>query len=444
MWKPLEVAAGVALLFSACAPSISDPPSAPPGWVNVPSSGSPLRADWWNRYNDPDLSGLIQQAWTQNPDITIALAGIEAARADRNQALGMLFPMAGGTLGFGTNREKSRMTHFRAEDMEPWQSEGMLKWELDVTGKGRAMLRAAQSREAAAYARYEGAKLMLASEVAAARFESILMGEEATILLEQAAAETEAFRLAKSLVEGGFADSETLANREADAQAFKRMADDFHRQQSLAKLRLDRLAGGRANSGGKASPVIPPAPTRLPAETFSRRPDLIAAEAELRAAFEMEHAAKLELLPSLSLVVDAGGGQNSLRQRFMTWTAMAGPRLEIPVWDPARLAQVTRGKAAATRAAAQYRSTALDAIEEVEAGYINFTSRQRQYQSSLRETASRKQAFDDANSKKIAGLASGIEATESRHAYYEARRATLRLRLRLLNDHLKLVRALGG
>jgi len=433
------------LLFAACAAPLPETPSAPPAWVHAPAGGTALSASWWQAYGDPSLASLIAQAWAENPDLASALAKTNAARADRQQALAMLFPTAGAATGFVTGNEKNRATGGMIERIDPWQSEAMFSWELDVTGKNRARLRAAQAREAAAWARFQGVKLMLATEVAAARFESILLGEEAALLREQAAAENEALRLTRSLADSGLADSAELAVRDADAQSFLRMAEDVDRQQTLARLRLDRLTGGRARAAGRHTALrVPAAPQRLPADAFAQRPDLIAAEAEVRAAFEIAHAARLDMLPSLSLTAGADGGRNSLRNRFEMWTASAGPRLEIPIWDPARLAAVPRNRAEAGMAAADYRSTALKAIEEIEGGYVNFRSRIKQHSSADREAASRHKALTDAEARRKAGLISMIQATEQRHAYYEARRNSIRLKIRVLNDHLRLVRALGG
>jgi outer membrane protein TolC len=182
----------------------------------------------------------------------------------------------------------------------------------------------------------------------------------------------------------------------------------------------------------------------VPAEVFARRPDLIAAEADVRAAFSIEHAARLDLLPSLSLAAGAEGGADSPSRGFRTWMVTAGPRLDIPVWDPARIAAVPRGRAEAAAAAAAYRAAALDAVEEIEGGHVNLRSHLTQWRSAEDEVAMRRRAWSDAQSMFGSGLISSIEATEFRHSYYEARRVALRLKLRALNDHLLLVRALGG
>lgn len=434
------------LLVVSCAAPVAELTPAPPAWVHAPAAGGGISGEWWNAYGDPALGGMIQRAWSENPDLDALVGMAGRARAERMEALGMLFPTAGLNVGYGANREQSRMTMFRPERMEPWGGEAMLAWELDLTGKRRAILSAAKDREAAAWARVRGARLMLASEVAAARFEALALAGEISLLREQTAAELESVRLTRGLVEAGLATSADVADRTADAQAFARMTEDLERQQALTGLRLARLTGGRASGSASRGvvPRIPETPQRVPEDVFASRPDLVAAEAEVRAAFAIEQAARLNLLPTLSLAAGAEGGADSPTGGFRTWMTSVGPRLEIPVWDPSRIAAVSRGRAEAVVAAANYRSTALNAVEEIEGGHINFRSHLRQLRSAESEEEARRQAWSDAGSLFASGLISSIEATEFRHSYYAARRVVWRLRLRALNDHLALVRALGG
>lgn len=434
------------LLLAACAGPVAELSSAPPAWIHAPAAGAPIRDGWWRSYQDPELDGLIRKAWSSNPDLDALTGRAMIARADRTEAFGRLFPSAGLNVGYGIEREQSAVTGFRPMKMEPWQGEAMLSWELDLTGKRRAILSAAKDREAAAWARLQGGRLMIATEIAAARFEATVLAAEMVLLREQTASEQESVRLTRSLIEAGLASSADLADREADSQAFIRITEDLQRQQALVRLRLDRLVGGAAVSPvpGVDSLRIPQAPSRISVDVFAMRPDLIAAEAEVRAAFSIAQAARLNLLPTLSLAAGIEGGTQSPTREFRTWMATAGPRLEIPVWDPARIAAVGRERAAASVAAADYRSTALNAVEEVEGRFIDFRSHLKQMRSAEIEVGTRRQAWEDTSSRFESGLISSIAATQLRHSYYEARRILLRLKLRALTDHLALVRALGG
>jgi outer membrane protein TolC len=182
----------------------------------------------------------------------------------------------------------------------------------------------------------------------------------------------------------------------------------------------------------------------MPAAVWSTRPDLIEAEAEVRAAFALEDSARLDLLPSLSLGAGGSAGKSSLTGQLKTWELSAGPRLEIPIWDPSRMAELRRSKARAALAASSYRAVALNAVEEIEGAYLDFTRHRMQLESLEKETSSLLIAWNDAKSKSSAGAISFFEETLAAKRHQEASTLRSLMRLRVLNDYLLLVRSLGG
>jgi outer membrane protein TolC len=174
------------------------------------------------------------------------------------------------------------------------------------------------------------------------------------------------------------------------------------------------------------------------------RPDLLAAEARVRSAFQMEEATRLDLLPSLRLGAGAEGASSALASGFMEWMASAGPRLDLPVYDPQRLAAVRVRRAETNESAAAYRQSALTAFEEVESAYLNNTSRRRQLGAARREITALDEARRNMHSTFDAGLVSPFELLATERRVLEARRQELALRHALFRDHLALIRALGG
>lgn len=435
----------LALLLASCAPSIPPASDAPPSWAHQPSSGSALRADWWKAFGDPALDDLISRGWNSNPDIEAALQRVESARADRFEAMAALFPKATISAGFREGREQNRMTGFRPDDLEPWTAAGEVSWEIDITGKRAARLASTKSAEGAAYARWRGARLLIATEIALARFEDQILGSEIGIQKNQLASEEKAAQLNESMFQQGLITSNDRATGISAVETARRELSELERRRDLARLRLNRLCGGDAgNNKQSAMPIVPPSPVKSPASVWGSRPDLVAAEADVRSAFSAWDAAKLDLLPTLSLGAGGNLGSNSLTGQLKTWELSVGPRLEIPIWDPARIAMVKRSKSYAAESAANYRSTALRAVEEIEGAYVNLSQRRKQLASSERERESAKTAWLDAQSKTRTGAGSFVEENSISRNYRNASRNAASLRLQLLDDYLALVRALGG
>ena len=434
----------LALLVASCASPIPSGPAPPPSWAHAPASTNSLSGQWWRSFGDPALGRLIEEAWKNNPDLEVALQRIEAARADRFEAMAALYPSAGVALGFRQGREQDRTTNMRPVDLEPWTGEAQVSWEPDLTGRLGARLSAAESGEAVAYARWQGARLLVATEVAAARFEDLLLASEIERQQAQLADERQAAKLTAELLERGLVSSAENASTIAHTESLDREITELDRVRQNARVRLTRLLGGARvpDTGGGVD--LPAVPHRVPPAVWQSRPDLIAAEAGVRQAFALGDAARLDLLPSLRFGAGASFGNNSLTGDYNMWKASVGPSLEIPIWAPDRIAAVKRSRAQALAAAAGFRSTADKAIEEIERAYINLTRYRSQVDSLDRETAAHRRAWEDAKSKSDRGLESAITTTDLARRYRDTAALATRTKLRALTAHLQLIRALGG
>lgn len=439
------IIATAALMLASCA--VTQPPAtqAPPAWTHAPNKGSALHPDWWKIYGDPALSKLIAQGWNANPDIEAALRRVEVAKADRFEAMAALFPKAGIAAGFSEGREQTRMTNYRPDDLAPWNASGELAWELDLFGKRRAAISSAKAAEAAAHARWRGVKLLVATEIAMARFEDLALSEEITIQSRLLASENKNVAMNEALFRQGLISTNERAASIASAEEASRMLSELDRQRGLARLRLNRLCGGSAGTfPASAMPRIPLSPTKSPASVWGSRPDLIAAEADVRSAFAAADAARLDLLPTLSLAAGGSLGSHSLTGQLRTWELTVGPRLEIPIWDPARIATTKRSKAKAAEAAANYRSTALRAVEEIESSYLSLEHLRSQLVSLEKQRTAAHTAWLHAQSLTREGQGSFSQENQATRHYQTTTRQATRLKLQLLNHHLTLIRALGG
>ncbi len=442
---PLTACSAILLLVSC---SLTEMPvsSAPPAWINAPANGTALQAEWWKAYGDPELDNLIERGWAANPEIEAALQRVEAAKADRFESMAALFPKAGVAIGFREGREQNRMTGYRPDDMEPWTATGDLSWEIDLFGKRRAGIKSAQAAEASAHANWRGVRLMIATEIAMARFEELLLGEEIALQTEQVASEQKAAGLNEELFRQGLISSSERADAVSTVEQARRSLSELDRQRGLVRLRLTRLCGGDAGSpsSSRVMPRIPASPSKSPASVWGSRPDLIAAEADVRSAFAGADAARLDLLPTLALGAGGNLGTNSLKEQLRTWELSAGPRLEIPIWDPARIAATKRGSAKASEAAANYRATALRAVEEIEGAFLNLTRRKGQLTSMQSEVESTRTSWLHSQAKSREGQGSFAQENQAARRYTDAARSSIRLHLQALDNHLSLVRALGG
>lgn len=164
----------------------------------------------------------------------------------------------------------------------------------------------------------------------------------------------------------------------------------------------------------------------------------------MKAAFEMERSAKLDLLPSFKFNAFASGTSHSLTERYRTWITQVGPSLDIPIYDPARLAAVRARKVQRQSAATEYRKTVLDILEEIDSARINFFSQQAQLAKVKREVSDIKDTRDFAREQFEAGLTSQIEFLDAERRWLETKRSAITLQQSALNSQIDLIKATGG
>ena len=226
----LPAAAALALL-SAC----SVQPVIPPA-TSVPLAAAFTRAGpaaaavqapdgaWWAGYGDPVLSTLVEESLTANQDVAIALQRVAQARAGRDVQGSRLWPTV-GVQASASNSESGLPAPVKQgmPDTRALRAGVDVAWEIDLAGGVRAARDAAQADAAAADAGVEGARLLVASEVARQYF--VLRGAEERLRTVQALAAAQ--RQTATRVESRL--------REGQASAFDRHLD------SAFKARLSRF-----------------------------------------------------------------------------------------------------------------------------------------------------------------------------------------------------------
>ncbi len=137
---------------------------------------------------------------------------------------------------------------------------------------------------------------------------------------------------------------------------------------------LGRYPAAELNVANQLAPMPGPVPAGLPSELLERRPDLVARDRQVAAAFNRAQAARAARLPSLSLTGVLGGASSSLLNLLnpsnIAWSL--GANLLAPIFDGGRhQADVDISTAQQEQALAAYASTALKAFQEVETAIAN-------------------------------------------------------------------------
>jgi NodT family efflux transporter outer membrane factor (OMF) lipoprotein len=452
----LLLAGAAALSVSACASITSREeaagaaraslPETPEAWAAAQEDVGDVEVGWIAAFNDPVLTDLVNEAQANNKNLQAAAANVERSNALARQAGAALKPQVNLTAGAseaGRLEGPASNTSFNA---------GLqLSWELDVWGRIRSGQQSAAAGAEAAEADYIFTQYSLAAGVARAYFLAIEAGLQEQVAQDTVDALTETARIVDVQYQNGLASSQDLALTRSDLAT----AEDTLTATAGAKrdavraleILLGRYPGAELElrKDLPAAPATPPA--GVPSEILERRPDIIAAERNVAAAFNALDSAKAAKLPAISLTSSIGGSSGSLTNLLdpanVAWT-VAG-NLVAPLFDGgARQAQVDVSTAEQKQAVAAYGQAALDAFGEVETSLdqgVVLESRKASLTEAAREA---NEAYRVARLRYDEGETDLIDVLSIQQRVFSADSNLVSIERQLLEQRVNLNLALGG
>lgn len=392
------VGACVLLALCGCA-SVSSRTDVPVA-VDVPAAwsiagaaapaGESAHTQWWSRFHDPLLSGLLTQSLEANTSVKAAQAALRQARALRDVAAAGLLPSVGasGSAQHSTSGRHDSSNSFRA---------GLdASWEPDLFGANRSALDASESGALASAASLGDVQVSIAAEVALAYIALRNAQARLAIARENLASQQEILQITQWRLQAGLVTS--LEAEQARAGTEQTLAQ-LPALQSAIEQSSHALAVLTGRSPAALSDVLAaPGPVpqaaedlalSLPAETLRQRPDVRAAEHRVAAAAARVSQAEAARLPSFRL--SGSLGLSALTLGSLTHGAsvvsafLAG--VSMPVFDGgAARARIRAEEAALDQATAAYEAALLSALKDVEDALIALRS-DRQRLSHLKNAA---------------------------------------------------------
>ena len=412
-------------------------------WSEVVAEGA--AADGWLKtFNDPELEKIVDEALQNNRQLAAASANLDAAAQLAVQAGAALAPAVSVGAGGQATERSDASTSGAGATLN-------VQWEVDIWGRLASAAAAAEEDYRASEAELEGARQSLVAQTAKAWFLAtetnlqLALSDEATKIYE------ETLKIVETKVEAGAASPQDAYLAEADLLAAKerqRQAVGALTQAVRSiEVMLGRYPSAELEVPRDFVPVPPPVPVGVPADLLERRPDLVAAERRVAAAFQRVESAKAAKLPSLSLT--AAGGRSSSELIDLIGVSndffAVGANFIAPLDVGGELeAQVQIETAQQEAALANYGATALNAFGEVENGLTN--------EALLQEREALLAAAADDNAKAVAaakvqydvGATDFLSVLQLQARELNSRISLIRIRNARLTQRVDLHLALGG
>jgi multidrug efflux system outer membrane protein len=451
--------ATVLLLFScASVPSLpvqSDSAIVPDQFATMQTTSvdvDEITVDWWRSFNDPVLTDLITQALKNNRELAVAEANIATAEALLKARSIGLSPSTLAT----ANGEYGQPAIEDADTEFSGNSQLSASWELDVFGRLRAQIRAAEYDVDAFQELRRDLAVVIASETALAYAD--MRGNQVRLSVAQSNADlqAESLKLLETLFDNGRATRLDMERATSQYRTTLASLPVFEADIKRAGIRLANLTGvpntaytDQVSSALQNTTQIPLAPASLsvgtPESMIRRRPDIRAAEAEIASLLALSESERARLFPTLTFNANVLALFSDRDGAADTYGFGIGPAIR---WEGPDLRRVRADIAitdARTRAAiAAYESEVITALGELELALIGYTTEIDRQADLEAAAASARRAVDLARLRFEEGLDDFLDVIDAQRTLLDTQDRLEASRLEATRQAIATYRALGG
>ncbi len=413
------------------------------------------RGPWWERFDDPLLDRLEQEATADNPDLAGLYEQYVQARDLAAEARSGLFPQVVGQASTTDNRQSEHRL-FRGGGgglnvQSSNQIEATASWEADFWDRLRNQTRQQKRLAQASAANLASARLILQAELASDYVGLRGLDSQDAVYRQAIGFYRKAVEITTLRLQGKIASALDVARAESQLDATEALESGVSGQRAVLQHAIAVLAGQnpstfRVEPVDDARLTVPAVPTGVPSQLLQRRPDIAQGEREMAAANAGIGVSRAAFYPDISISLlggfeDTGFSLASLPNSL--WTIGAGSVL--PLFEGGlRRAELQRSWSQYEQSVDAYRATVLSAFQEVEDGLTLTAQLQTEAQQQQQAVA----AADRAQAMTLAlytgGLTNYLDAVVAQVTALTAQIAEVQVETARLQAAVSLVRAVGG
>jgi multidrug efflux system outer membrane protein len=335
---------------------------------------------WWKLFGDAKLNHLVARSLAANNDLAAAKARVETARALVGVDRARMFPSLNLATSVGIDRASGNVLTQPSTSLENqhYRSSFSLAYDPDLWGRNKRLLEGSNAQAAASAALYDAQRLGLAAEVARQYFILRGLDAQAAVVQDTLVSRKEALDLQKTKTDAGLTDGLATSRARTEVELANNDMAIVQRQRGSAEHALAVLCGSRPSDFSIAAKVVEPAlpdiRAELPASVLMRRPDVRAAEQQLRAANAQIGVATAAFYPNFNLFGSAGLASLkptnilAMESRILS----LGADVVLPVIDAgANKSRLAAARSSYDEALAAYRQSLLIALREVEDALVD-------------------------------------------------------------------------
>lgn len=410
-------------------------------------------ADWWQAYNDPQLTALIEEGLAGSPDLAAAVARLQQAQGYRLQAGAALRPTLNGKIVAQQTYSRKFPGNVVPDGWDGVGAEALqLNFDLDLWGKNRAALRAARRDDEAAGLDVAQARLTLSTAIASTYADLARLYAERDVDEQTLKVKLATQSLVTNRVLTGLDTKAEQKQADAAVPTARSALLALDEQITLTRHALAALLGQGPDRGLTiARPQVHGTATGLPAgvttDLIARRPDVAAALARVQAADERIRVAHANFYPQVSLTALAAHPAVSWEDLVKGSTLLGGvgPSITLPIFQGGQLkGQYRTARGTYDEAVASYDKSVANAFHEVADAVTSQTVLTQRLVEAHQALADSEAAYALARLRYEGGLSTYLNVLSAEETVLSARMAYADLQSRAFTLDVALVRALGG
>lgn len=451
-------------LLAGCTvgPKYQRPPApAPEAWSSQgpwrpadPKDALPKGA-WWEIYHDEQLDQYEHQLLAANQSLAAAQDRLKQARSLARVASAGLFPTmstdpsASGTRYSGNRPGSSTLETPLTQSV--YEVPFALSYEVDLFGRQRKTLEAANANLQSTAADLYNVQLVLTAELAADYFTLRELDAETQVVQDSISIEKKGLDLVNDRHEGGLASGLDLAQQQTLLDSTTTQLYLVQQQRAMFEHAIAVLTGNPAPTfkvpAIPLNSAPPPVPLGVPSDMLERRPDVATAERTMAQQNALVGVAKTAFYPQFT--ISGGGGFQSISIGSLLTTPSAfwavGGDLLQPIFNGGR----NRATLAATQSAydesvANYRQSVLISFQQVEDGLSSLNALSQAAASQNAAVTDSRRSLDLSNNRYVGGVASYLDVITAQAALLNNQRLASQLLGQQMVTSVYLVKALGG
>jgi NodT family efflux transporter outer membrane factor (OMF) lipoprotein len=418
-------------------------------------SGQEPEAEWWRQFEDDELTGLVEGLAGSSLALAEARERIVEAYAKRGivgaDSKIQVAANAGYTYAEAGDEAVSFQGPPAGTSADLFSLGAAANWELDLWGRTKRLVEAADADIEAGYADYRSMRVSLSAELTLAYFDLRTLQARLETIKENISLQEKTLELAETRHDSGVGTALEVSQTKRLLQSTRAQVPELERGITASENRINVLLGMRPGETRLQPGAMPAVPALIgmgiPVDLMTRRPDISSAALRYRAAVARAGAAEADKYPrlslsgTLSLQSDAVGGLVDPDSLIYS----LGPDLYFPLFTGGRIeSSIQQRQSQAEQARLALAQKLIEALFEVETAATGVVRTQEMVLELQAAEASARESVTLAESLFDAGLGDLFQVLDAQKQLVSIQESLLMAQQRALSQVVYLYRALGG